>query len=118
MTTDGALFSRRYAIEDGISGVATDSAGADVPVLAAAGAGIFQHLSHCSLSNTHASTSVMVSLKSGGAIRWRALVPPGGRELKFDPPLRQLNANENWSFDPDAAVVTLECAMNAIKSKV
>ena len=115
---DGALAVRSVLLEDIVAGAASNTDGTSTAVIAAAGAGIKQYLTHVSLSNTNASTSVMVALKSGAVSRWRVNVPPGGREMKFDPPLPPNAADEAWSFDPDSAVTTIECAMLGFKSKV
>jgi len=116
---DGAQITRNgCSLGDLIDGTASNTDGTSTAVIAAAGAGIKQYLTRVSLSNTHASTSVMVALKSGTTTKWRVNVPPGGRELAFDPPLKPNAANEAWNFDPDAAVTTIECSMNGFKSKV
>jgi hypothetical protein len=116
---DGASIARNAcSLGDLVDGTNSNTDGTSTQVIAAAGAGIKQYLTRVSLSNTHASTSVMVALKSGTTTKWRCNVPPGGRELAFDPPLKPNAANEAWNFDPDAAVTTIECSMNGFKSKV
>lgn len=116
---DGALFVRTHCgLEDIVSGSASNTDGTSTEVIATAGAGVKQYLTRVSLSNTHATTGVMVALKSGTTSKWRVYVPPGGREIFFDPPLPPNAANEAWNFDPDSATTTIECSMNGFKSKV
>lgn len=110
-------YVRTVALDDRASGSASNTDGTSTEVIAAAGANIKLNLTHVSLSNTHATTGVMVALKSGAVSRWRVYVPPAGRELKFDPPLAPNAANEAWNFDPDSAVTTIECSMNGFKTK-
>ncbi len=116
---DGAIYTApRCGLEDIVAGTAANTDGTITTVIAAGGSGIKQYLSRVSLSNTHAATSVMVALKSGTTSRYRVNVPPGGREISFDPPLPPNAANEVWAFDPDSAVTTIECSMVGFKSKV
>lgn len=116
---DGVAIVRLHCnLEDIVSGTASNTDGTSTQVIAAAGSGIKQYLTRVSLSNTHASTSVMVALKSGSTSKYRVNVPPGGREFAFDPPLPPNAANEAWNFDPDSAVTTIECSMVGFKSKV
>jgi hypothetical protein len=116
---DGAPIVRTHCgLEDIVSGTASNTDGTSTQVIAAGGSGIKQYLTRVSLSNTHATTSVMIALKSGTTARYRVNVPPGGREFAFDPPLPPNAANEAWNFDPDSAVTTIECSMVGFKSKV
>jgi hypothetical protein len=116
---DGVVITRPHCgLEDIVSGTASNTDGTSTQVIAAAGAGVKQYLTRVSLSNSHASSSVMVALKSGTTSRYRVNVPPGGRELSFDPPLPPNAANEAWNFDPDSAVTTIECSLVGFKSKV
>lgn len=115
---DGALFVRHVPLADIVSGTASNTDGTSTEVIATAGSGIKQYLTRVSLSNMHASTTVMVALKSGSTSKYRVAVPPGGREFAFDPPLPPNAADEAWNFDPDSAVTTIECSMVGFKSKV
>lgn len=117
---DGALIVRNHCgLEDIVSGTNSNTDGASTEVIAAAGSGVKQYLTRVSLSNSHATTAVMVALKSGSTSRYRVMVPPSsGREIFFDPPLPPNAANEAWNFDPDSAVTTIECSMVGFKSKV
>lgn len=105
--------------EDGIQGGASNTDGTSTQFIAASGATLKNYLSLVDLSNTHATTSVMVALKSGTTTMWRVNVPPGGRRLVW--PGRGLApnaANEAWNFDPDSAVTTIECYGYGYKSPV
>jgi hypothetical protein len=117
---DGAQVVRTHCgLEDIVSGASSNTDGSSTEVIATAGAGVKQYLTRVSLSNTHATTAVMVALKSGSTSKYRVIVPPSsGREIFFDPPLPPNAANEAWNFDPDAAVTTIECSMVGFKSKV
>lgn len=105
--------------EDGIQGGNSNTDGTSTQFIAASGSGQKNYLSLVDLSNTHATTSVMVALKSGTTTMWRVNVPPGGRRLVW--PGRGLApnaANEAWNFDPDSAVTTIECYGYGYKSPV
>lgn len=117
--TSGALFVRNVPLTDVASGGASNTDGTSTAMIAASGdAAIKTYLTHVSLSNAHASTVAIVEIKSGSTVRWTVAVPPGGREIKFDPPLAPNAANEAWNYDPGAAVTTLYGWANGYKSKV
>lgn len=115
---DGAINVRTVPLEDIVSGNTSNTDGTLTEVIAAAAAGIKQYLTRISLSNAHASTVAIVDIKSATTIKYTVAVPPGGREIFFDPPLPPSAAAEAWNFDPQAAVTTLYCAMVGFKSKV
>jgi hypothetical protein len=116
---DGVQITRNHCnLEDIVSGVASNTDGASTEVIAAAGAGVKQYLTSCSLINT-SGTMTYVELKSGTTVKWRFAVPAtGGSNHTWDPPLPPNAANEAWNMDAAAATTTLYGSLSGFKSKV
>lgn len=116
---DGVLITRNHCnLEDIVSGNANNTDGSSTEVIAAAGAGIKQYLTNCTLTNT-SSTDTYCEIKSGTTVRWTFPVPAnGGVTHKWDPPLPPNAANEAWNFDMGAAVSTAYCSLAGFQSKV
>lgn len=116
---DGASLTRPHTtLGDIVSGTASNTDGTSTEVIAAAGAGIYQHLTDVSIDN-QSSIDIYVELKSATTVRWHMGVPAKSSHSKhFDPPLRANATTEAWNFDPSAAAATVYCSMNGFKSKV
>lgn len=116
---DGVLITRPHCnLEDIVSGVASNTDGASTEVIAAAGSGVKQYLTSCTLINS-SSSFAYCELKSGTTVKWRFPVPAtGGVTHTFNPPLPPNAANEAWNFDMSAATTTAYCSLVGFKSKV
>ncbi len=116
---DGAQIVRTHcALEDIVSGNASNTDGTVTTVIASAGAGIKQYLTKVILTNSSA-TFAYVEILSGAVVKATIPVPAtSGATVSFDPPLPPNAADETWRFDPSAATTTLYCSAVAFKSKI
>ena len=116
---DGAQIVRTHcALEDIVSGNASNTDGTVTTVIASAGAGIKQYLTKVILTNSSAAFAY-VEILSGAVVKATVPVPAtSGATVSFDPPLPPNAADETWRFDPSAATTTLYCSAVAFKSKI
>lgn len=115
---DGALVIRQNGcLGDGVSGRATDSAGAATACIAAQAAGIKTYLTDVTIANS-SSTAVTVDIKDGTTIKWTFPVPANsGVTHRFATPIAGTAATA-WNFQSSAAVSALYVSMAGFKSKV
>lgn len=113
---DGSLYTRAIPLPDIIDGFSAAVNDTTVTtMIAAAGAGIKTYLKHVSFSNSHATSTALVTILSGAVARTGLiLIPPGGREINFpDLGLPPNAANETWRFQASVGVTSLyaSCAI-------
>ncbi len=115
---DGALIARPFALEDIVSGNASNTDGTSTSVIATAGSGVKQYLCKVILTNT-SSSMIYVEMKSATTVKATIPLPAtSGVTVSFWPPLPPNAADEAWNFDPSAATTTVYCTAIAMKSKI
>lgn len=89
-----------------VSGVATNTDGANTSVIVAQGSGIITYLTDVTVTNSSAA-AVMAEVKDGSTVKWRFLVPAeSGITHSFSSPLKG-TANTAWNIDAASATTTI-----------
>ncbi len=116
---DGALIVHLHcALEDIVSGTASNTDGTSTQCIAAQSTGIKTYLASIILSNTSA-TAAEVVIKDGTTAKFTLPVPANTSGVVYNPPLPWPgSAATAWNFDPTGAFTTITCSMLGFKSKV
>jgi hypothetical protein len=114
---DGSLLVRSVALEDIVSGNASNTDGTSTECIAAQAAGVKTYLTSIVLANTSGG-AITVDIKDGSTVKLTIPLPAnGGQVITLPTPLPGTAATA-WNFDPSAGTTTVYCSMVGYKSKI
>lgn len=90
----------------------------ETTIIAAGGAGVFNDITHLTLTNTGVATLVSVKDATAGTTRWVGLVAAttGTEDIHFNPPLMQATANNNWTATCTTTASSTIISCNFVKN--